>query len=160
MFVVVCILAVGAAVGVGAAIFSHRKVGVASIPASVQTAVHFQLYAPTVLPGTFRISPTSYSLQENASIVVFTATDETGSTINITEQAKPNDLNFANFYATQMQNTATLDDVPYSSVWGKSPDGGRNMLSVVTDTTWILVSSTAPITEDNMKDIAKGLRPQ
>jgi hypothetical protein len=130
------------------------------IPASVSKQLSFPVYLPQQLPGTYTLAPGSFAVHTDgqAKILAFKATDATKGTILFTEQPKPEKLNFTEFYKTQLTDAKTLNDVPFPSVWGKDAEKQQVTLSIVTDTTWILITSDSPLDEASMVRIAQSLK--
>lgn len=129
-----------------------------SIPASIASKLSFPAYLPNKMPGNYRLNKDSIALQEDNTVLVFTAVDNTGSTITFTEQQKPKNFDFNAFYDNQLKDPKTLSGLPYSSVWGIANDGQSHMLSVATDSTWILVTTRAPLGEGDLKILAQDLK--
>lgn len=117
----------------------------------------YPIFVPHTLPNGYKIVSNSFALSEEA--LIFRAEDSTGSTIVFTEQKRPADFNFEQFYESEMENATTLSDTPYPSVTGKSSNGGRLLLSIVTDNTWILASTAAPLNDNDVLRIAKNIKP-
>lgn len=127
-----------------------------SIPKEFTEEVSAPLYLPTYLPGTYKIDKSSFNVDEQTFI--FKATDGAGSSIAFTEQKKPEDFDFTNFYNEQLRDMKTLDNVPFPSVIGKAQAGKVTFLSIVTDQTWIVVTTMAPLGEDSLQKIASGMQ--
>lgn len=131
-----------------------------AVPAEVKNKITFPIYLPKKLPGHYKVKPDSFGVQEN-SVLVFQAADDTGANIIFTEQQKPNDFNFTGFYNEQFKDAAELDNVPFSSTWGKSQTlSDTKLLSIVTDKTWILASTTAPLDEAGLQRIAASMHKE
>lgn len=154
IFAVLVLSAAGVLLGTMLANTLHGGI---KIPEPILQQAKSQLYLPNSLPGTYKLTDNSFSIQEEA--VLFTATDGTGSKIIFTEQVKPKDMNFDDFYKENFDDAKILSDVPYPSVVGKNPQTGGIMLSIVTDETWILATSASPLSQDDMQRIASGLKP-
>jgi len=89
---------------------------------------------------------------------MFQAGDGVDGTLTFTEQQRPKDINFGQLYKELFSDGRTLSDVPYPSVWGKTKDD-RLALSIVSNKTWILMTSDASLKEDDMQRIVQGLHP-
>lgn len=150
--IVVCVLALfGMLVATGMLGGSTVKV-----PDTITQKVKSPIYLPSDLPGNYKISEKSFDLVEDDAVLVFEATDDTGSKLIFSEQPRPKDFDFDNFYKGQFENAKALSNVPYSSTWGKSIDG-RIALSVVTNDTWMMLVTSAPLGEGDMLRIAQGM---
>ncbi len=126
-----------------------------TIPASIINRIPFGAYVPSKLPGTYKINPTSFSMDEE-KVLVFAATDGAGTSIAFTEQAVPPKFNFNDFYQQNLTDAKTLDNVPYPSVMGKSSTNRQTkVLSIKANNTWIIVSTSAPLDTNAFAEIAK-----
>lgn len=153
--IIATLLVVGGAAG---ALFAHYLASMDIIvPASIKQKVKSPIYVPTNLPGAYRIVEESYSFDEGT--VIFYAADEVDSKLVFTEQQKPSDLNFEQFYEQEVREAKTLSNVPFASVWGKAKDN-RLILSVITEDTWIIMTTDAPLGESDMVRIAGSLKQQ
>lgn len=124
------------------------------VPDQIKQKAGFTIFAPSKLPGKFVVAENSFSFQEET--VVFQANDGAGHTIVFTEQKKPASFNFDDFYKTQMKDSKTFD-AQYAAVAGKTQNEEVQLLSIVTDSTWILVSSRSPLDDEGLKTLAKSL---
>src|SRR5690606_21001526 len=112
-----------------------------TVPA-IKQQVPFPIFLPDALPEKYRVVSESFTFSEEAFL--FRAENTEGSTIAFTTQKKPQIFDFDNFYQTQLRSTSALADTPYSSVLGKALTSERQLLSIVTPDTWIMVSTLAP----------------
>lgn len=150
---VVVLAAAGAAAG---AIVASNILGGVKVPAAILQKAKSSVYVPTKLPGAYVVVDDSYSFEEDT--LIFTASDSAGSKLVFTEQVKPKDLNFDDFYKENFKDAKTLSGVPYPSVMGKATTGDRTLLSIVADDTWVLVSTISPLSQDEMQAIAAGMK--
>lgn len=127
------------------------------IPAAIAQKANFPVYAIQKLPKGYEIVPDSFKFSEN--VVIFEARSETQK-ISITEQQKPKNFNFEDFYQEQVTERAKLADVPFDSNTGTLRDGKTNILSVTTDKTWIFVTTQATLSTDSWATIARNIKPQ
>lgn len=141
----------------GAFLMLQRPTSSAQIPKDITDWATFSLYVPSKLPSTYKVDETSFSKQED-TVVSFTARDSAGSTIYFTQQAKPKNFDFDTFYREQTTEPTTLSDVPFPTVTAKVQNNTTKVVSIVTDDTWILASSQAPLSESDMKTIAQGMQ--
>ena len=128
-----------------------------AVPKDIKQKVKSTIYVPAKLPGNYKVSENTFSMVEDDTVLVFEADDGVGAKLVFSEQPRPKGFNFENFYKGQFQNAKTLSGVPYPSVWGKAADG-RLALSMVTDYTWVLMATSAPLNDDDMLRIAQGLQ--
>jgi hypothetical protein len=126
------------------------------VPDAITQKAASALYIPRNLPTGFRVSADSFTYDEET--VIFEAEDTTGASIVFTERKRPKDFDFENFYKGQIENAVTLRNTPYPSVIGKAPTGGRQLLSIVTDETWIMASTVSPLSQDDFVLIANGIK--
>lgn len=127
-----------------------------SLPTDIKNKLNFPVFIPKTLPDHFSIKESSFTLDENT--LLFSAESETGQTIFFSEQQKPADFNFNNFYQENIKEIRTLNDTPFPTVAGRSPaQQNAEIVSVVTDKTWIIIqSNTVPATQ--LQDIARSLK--
>ena len=127
------------------------------VPPNIEQSYKTPIYLPEKLPGNYKTIEDSFTLQEE--VLIFQAKDGAGGTIVFTEQPKPKDVNFEDFYAQQFKDAETLDNVPYPSVTGKSSANNSSVLSIVTDEVWIIASSRSPISAGDLEILAKSIKP-
>lgn len=130
----------------------------ARVPTSIADDIAFPIFLPGKLPGNYEIDEKSFSASEET--LVFSASDGGGGSIVFTEQRKPPNFDFDEFYKQQMQEAKNVDKTPSPSVLGKSTENGAPILSIVTDSTWILITSQSPVGDDGLELIARSLKPQ
>lgn len=128
-----------------------------SVPSSITQKVKSTIYLPAKLPGNYQIEENSFSLVEDEAILIFEAQDGVGAHLFFSEQPRPQKMDFDDFYKNQLSETKTINNVPYPSVWGKSLDG-RLALSIVTDDTWIMLTTRASIGNTEMQQIAQSIQ--
>jgi hypothetical protein len=147
-------------IGVGGGMFVASRFATGSIvPTNITKGLLYPLYIPKDLPGTYVIDRASF--QKNQGVVIVSAKDNANGVITMTQQAKPAKLNFTDFYQQQMTDAKTLDHVPFPSVLGLSPvDKTTHIMSVVTDHSWIIVTTKAPISEAAFQELAASLEAQ
>jgi hypothetical protein len=127
-----------------------------TLPTAIAQQVTFSVYLPGKLPGNYTIDRNSFSTGEET--LIFQATDTAGGIISFAEQPKPKKFNFNKFYLEKISNTKTHSNVPHASVSGVLKDNQTKLLSIVTDDTWITVSTTAPLQTDDFQLIAANIR--
>jgi len=129
-----------------------------TIPRSLASKTLFPVYIPKSLPKGYFIANDSYQIKDGA--LIFAAHDQKGRTISITEQARPQNFDFTNFYQTNLQNAKSIPHAPYPSVIGVIQ--GTNRLASVTATdTWMLISAPLAYTSDaDIQRVAVGMTPQ
>jgi len=134
----------------------HRNSYGVAIPRNIAKNLSFDTYMPRQLPGNYKIDDNSYTA--DLGVLMFQAGDGVDGTLTFTEQQRPKDINFGQLYKELFSDGRTLSDVPYPSVWGKTKDD-RLALSIVSNKTWILMTSDASLKEDDMQRIVQGLHP-
>lgn len=149
---IIMLVALGYFIGVNLADSASKKV---KIPVEITQQFAHPIYLPSQLPGNYEIIEKSFSIQED--VLVFHAKDGAGGTIIFTAQPKPKDFKFEAFYSEQLTDAKTLNNVPFPSVAGKSTTNNSNVLSIVTNETWIIASTKSPISPDDMRVIAKDM---
>ena len=134
--------------------FSIYQSSHTQIPSSITAKAKFPLYVPAKLPGTYKVNQKSFAFDNDT--LIFSAKDLAGGSIVFSQQKQPKNFDFNKFYKEDMTNAKTLNNVPYASVFGKSK--GATIISIVTDTTWIIGSTSSPFDEGDMQIIAASLR--
>lgn len=149
---------VAALLTIAAAVLAYKVTATPSytIPDHITKNTPYPIYVPKRLPSGYEVVDGSFAISEDT--LLFRAEDSSGSSLAFTEQERPENFDFEQFYQGQMQNAKKLNDTPHPSVYGKAPTGDRLLLSVVTDETWIMISTAAPLNEQDLTLIAKGLK--
>jgi len=150
-------IVLGSGVAVASLLLADKQAPKVIVPAAITKEAGFAVHVPTVLPGNYTIDPDSFVLGEENSVVSYRAKDASGTSIIFTEQKRPAKFNFTTFYKQQMKDAITLDGVPYTSVVGKSAINDSQVLSVVTNDTWLLVTTEAPLSAGDLRVIAQSL---
>jgi hypothetical protein len=149
ILVTAVVMVAGIGTGVGVAWYSARRS--VELPGHVLGGATFDVHIPKELPPGYAFVPKSTVLDEG--VLAYVATK--GRTqIVFSEQPRPVDKKIEDFYAENMPNHKTLTGVPHRSVIGDSVAGSR-ILSVVTDTTWLIVSTSAPDADSILRFIAQ-----
>ncbi len=128
-----------------------------TVPPTIAQRAKSAIYLPSKLPGNYTIEESSFSIQED-EVILFKATDGVDGRIVFTEQARPKEFDFDSFYNSEMKDPKTLEGTPFISVLGKTKDDKTQFMSVVTDETWLLISTQSPISEENFLSIARSLQ--
>jgi hypothetical protein len=146
-----------AVIGFSAGVFLASVAGGKSltIPKDVAEQVLFPTHLPDPLPEGYDVAENSFQIEEGA--LLFQA-KKGGKKINFAEQSKPKDFDFTGFYQQQLTNAKNLQDVPYTSILGKTHEGSY-LLSVVTDKSWLIVTSSNA-SESDLRFIAEHLKQQ
>jgi hypothetical protein len=148
---------VAAGLVLGLAIVGYEIATRPRVPEVVVEAVPFGLFVPTRLPAGFRLDAGSYHYVPREGTAVFQASTKADDHIVFTEQAKPEGVDVGKINEQQMIELKTLSDVPYPSMIGKTPDHKTTLLSVVAGNTWIMVSTQAAVSNEDLRAIALGL---
>jgi hypothetical protein len=141
---------------IGGLLFIYRPGPEVILPAAIRKQLNFSVYLSDDLPGNYHLVKDSFSYDQG--VLIFKTEDGAGDTIAFTEQKKPQGFDFANFYTQQLSDAKNLDHVPFPSVTGKALQGHNNVLSVMANDTWLLISSQSPLTQDDMTQIARSLK--
>lgn len=138
-------------------ILNSRSAAVA-VPDAVQKQTQFPIYVPEQLPPGYHTVEDSFRADEG--VLVFSISDDAGRTIAVTEQRLPEGLDFESFYKEQMKDVRQVSGAPYASMIGQASVNGRpngRLLSIKTDTTWVMVSSQTS-SDSDLEIIARQLR--
>lgn len=127
------------------------------VPEAIDQKFQPTIYLPSKLPGNYQINEATFSLQEEDSVLIFNATNGVNGDLVFTEQAKPANFDFDAFHKDNLENPQTLRGVPHPSVWGKTINN-RLSLSIITDDTWIMMTTSAPLNQNDLQLIASGIK--
>jgi hypothetical protein len=146
-------LAAGVVVAAGtiAYLATHRT---SPIPRSVAEKALFTLYYPGRLPQGYKLDDESYHYFDDT--VIFAAKNADGQQFVFTEVSKPKDFDFVAYYKTLI-DAKKLDGVPHDTVTGRAPEH-KDLMSITTDSTWILVTAGQAVPERDWRTIAEHLR--
>lgn len=122
------------------------------VPAYVRSSVNFPIYQPRTLPAGFAVDQTSFKL--NSQVVTFVA-KRGESEVLFTEQARPRQFDFDNFYTNQLSDSRRTSTNLGSAVIGYFGDG--ELGSVLTERTWILVRAKQGVSSPQMDTIVQGI---
>jgi hypothetical protein len=123
-------------------------------PNKIRQEALFQLYYPSQLPDGYSIDASSYHVKDGA--VIFGAVSASGSTIAFSEQAVPKEFDFSGFYQG-LTHAKRVDSAQFSTVQGSTPDRAT-VMSVVANSTWILLTSHQQMRDQDVKLVANHLR--
>jgi hypothetical protein len=126
-----------------------------NIPNNIIQNTKTALYLPSKLPGNYKIDSKSFLVAEEG-VVIFQANDGAGGQLVFSEQSKPQDFNFDDFYKQQVQEAKTLSGAPFPSVVGKN-NQGRLLVSIVAGNTWIIATTQSPLNENDFLLIAQSM---
>jgi hypothetical protein len=129
------------------------------VPQDYARKVLSPIYIPARLPVGYKIDPNSYLVREGA--LIMSARHENGRAIAISQQAKPVGFDFHDFYERQLTQAQTLPRTPHPSVYGTTTqDNKTTLLSIIADSTWIIVTSKTKLSEADLRLIATHLKRQ
>ncbi|HKX72476.1 MAG TPA: hypothetical protein VJM32_00500 [Candidatus Saccharimonadales bacterium] len=145
------VMVAGIGTGVGFGWYSAQRS--VELPGHVLGGATFDVHLPKELPPGYAFVPKSTALDEG--VLAYVATKGRAQII-FSEQLRPADKKIEDFHTENMSNRTTLTNVPHRSVIGDSVTGGH-ILSIVTDTTWLIVSTTAVDADSILRFIAQKL---
>lgn len=119
------------------------------------TRATFPLYEPTQLPNGYSIDAASVSLTSEA--LLFTASNKTGEKLVFTQTPVSQGFDFESFYKEQYVG---MQDV--QSIYGRGTTGViSNAMSgsLVTTSTWVLVTGTKDMAANTMASVIQNLKP-
>lgn len=122
------------------------------LPAHITSQLKFTPHIPKQLPPGYALDISS--TQVDKGVLVLYLKNTADQQIVFTEQPRPTNQNFDNFYLQNIANSERMENVVYESVLGELPAGGY-MLSVLTDATWLLISTGAPNGKAALRHIAQ-----
>lgn len=154
LLITACVVAMVAIGMVAGSIIASSTLSV-RVPDEIAAQARSSVYMPGWLPSGYSVDQSSFTFSEDT--VVFSAINPSGSRLIFAEQARPQDFDFDDFHNVQLQEPKVIDGSKYTSVWGKATDG-RLLLSVVTDETWIIMTTGALLSQEDLTRIVNGLK--
>lgn len=125
------------------------------IPANIRASVNFPLIYPTKLPSGYHLDNTSFS--SSGGVVLYSAQNGPGNKIAFTVQQRPSGFDFNNFYKQGLTDPSTFDTSLGQAALGTA--NGRPLGSLLTDTSWLLVSSASKsVQSDDLRLILNNLK--
>lgn len=124
------------------------------IPAAIRQQVGFPLYQPEHLPKGYVVDTNSFNVTQQ--VATFTVTYQNSKQLVFSEQAKPAELDFVNFYSQQL-----ADAQAFTTAIGQAAVGiyqGVGLATVSAGNTWILVRAPEGIATDQFAQIVRNLR--
>ena len=109
------------------------------IPANVRASVNFPLLYPAQLPAGYHLDNTSFTT--SGGVVLYSAVNYSGAKIAFTDQQRPPGFDFNKFYTQGLSNSSSFDTSLGQAAIGTA--NGKLLGSLVTDQTWLLVSSVS-----------------
>ena len=146
---------------VGLFVFRTENVSVdtTKIPDAISTKLLFTPYIPSKLPEGFAVDKDSFRVQETA--LIFTASNQSGGRLVVSEQSVPKDLSMDAFYSSTITGPQRLEGLKYRTIFGELQAKNGTLVSIVTtDNTWILVAMPKDATRETATIISQGLVQQ
>lgn len=125
------------------------------LPAELAGKITFTVYAPKTMPTGFSLKTDSLRYQEGVLLLDITSpiADEP---LVVSEQARPQDFKFEDFYKDFFGSTKTTNELG-ELVVGTVRD--QTIASLLTDTTWVLITGSKNIEFATVSELAKSLAP-
>lgn len=136
----------------------HAGQAAAIVPGRFIKEVSFPVYAPAYLPASYTIDQKSFFIN-NDNVLEFQALGNKASIV-VTEEATPHGFNFASFYNDNLTSVKTFGDLQYRPVSGYSTTTSRQIISINTGSTWILLTSNANLSNTTLREIAQHMQRQ
>ena len=109
------------------------------VPVTIRASVNFPILYPTKLPSGYHLDNNSYTSSGN--VVLYSAVNSSGTRIAFTDQQRLANFNFNTFYTQGLSNPTSFDTSIGQAAIGTATD--KLLGSLVTDQSWLLVSSTS-----------------
>lgn len=138
MRIILILLILLAAAGTGGYWYMSNKLS-SPIPANVRASVNFPLLYPAQLPAGYHLDNTSFTT--SGGVVLYSAVNYSGAKIAFTDQQRPPGFDFNKFYTQGLSNSSSFDTSLGQAAIGTA--NGKLLGSLVTDQTWLLVSSVS-----------------
>ena len=147
MIVVLIIIAAS-----GVFFWQHKKSS--AFPVNIRSSVNFPLYYPTNLPKNYYLDLGSFSTGQN--VLTFSLKGPGGDTLIVSEQPTPKKFDFQAFYSKDINVTTRSLTNQGELVIGKFLS--RQVGSLVTASTWIIVSAPQSSPSGYLDQILRSLR--
>ena len=115
----------------------------------------FPIYSPNTLPEGYALDDLSVSLSSQALVMALKKSG--GGTVSITQTPVPQNFDYESFYKSQITGEQEAPSIYGRGKVGLIDDDMSG--SLVTDSTWIIIKSTAEMSAQDMKNIVSGLKP-
>lgn len=125
------------------------------LPSYVASEVSFRLYQPHALPSGFALDKKSFGI--TSQVVTFVLTYDSGKKLLVSEQPKPQDFDFTNFYGQKLTGTKQIAMPTGAATIGVY--NGSGLASIVTDQTWVLIRAPSGINAATFESIVRNLQP-
>lgn len=122
----------------------------------IAESVSFPLYYPTKFPTNYTIDQSSISSNNQAVLYRIINTKNNGRTIFVSIQAKPDGMNFDDFYNHHLTNPVSHVTSNGSVVIGQENNG--TLGGLLTDKVWIIVTSADETASDRILTILASLQ--
>ena len=151
--VILVILTVLAAGGVGGWVYLNHANQSSPIPAAVRQQVDFPLYYPSRLPEGYSVSQAPAVSEGVAAMAIRTPS---GDTIFISQQAAPTGLNYQKFLSDELKRPQEFS-TPIGIGYVGGPLG-RTFGSILTSKTWVLLNTVQGVNaESEIKQLMQAL---
>jgi hypothetical protein len=151
--VIICVVVI-CVVG-GGIFFALNRSGHDPLPYTVKQQAHFQLYYPTFVPDGFRFDEAAYD--PSTKVVTYDYSTINGNRIYFSLQPKPAGFNFDKFNKKQLTGTSQVATPLGTATVGVLQE--QTVSSIVTDKTWIIISSGEKVSLDQLQQVSKSLKP-
>lgn len=150
LLAVVTVFAIGIVVAVF--LFNNRSPQENPIPDSVEQQVDYTLYYPAKLSSDFHFDEIAFD--EETKVVTYKYSSDEKS-VFFSLQKKPEDLNYEEFRNTQMTGVREVK-TPIGTAYAGTLQN-QTIGSILTDTTWILMTAGPGTTIDDLEQASKSL---
>jgi hypothetical protein len=135
----------------------HLKRPRIHIPETVTQSVSFPIHVPKKLPMGYTLDEDSFKYIASEQVLVFQASDIAGDTLVFSEQARPANFDFTAFTNNQLANPKKLPSTPYPSTVGKTLDKQTTLVSIITDESWIIITTQQEFSNQELHDLAANI---
>lgn len=125
-------------------------------PASMQDSKLTKFY-PTTLPDGFAVDKSS--MKQTSGVITYIATDAKKRYINFSLQPRAESFDFNTFYGTILTRSFKFVTSNGEAAVGTMQSNGNSVGSLVNSSTWVIVSATASVSNDDIQKIVSGLKP-
>ncbi len=140
-------------IGAGVLVWQHFSNPPIPIPKGVVDSASFPLYYPSKLPEGYILNTNSFD--NTGQIITFSVRYLNKANILFAEQAIPRNIDLNDLQNKQMMNVKAID-----TKFGRAYFGILNnntAISLVTDKSWVFISSGLKITDDDASTIVNNL---
>lgn len=125
-------------------------------PTSIQDT-KLTLFYPTTLPEGFAVDKST--IKRTNGVITYAATNAEKHYINFSLQERADKFDFDTFYSTILTRSFKFVTLNGEAAVGTMQSNGNSVGSLINSNTWVIVSSTAKVSTEEVQQIISNLKP-